>query len=268
MPSEGLTTAVAAAAPDDVVVTDALFGELCIEALSHARCSTRMLVHWLGGGPALLQAQVHAADGVIATSGVVRDALPAIPSVVVAQPGVQVPAIPQPRPNAVPRVIAVGPVTVAKGMLDVARACASWPGPAPTLTLVGDHGLEPGYVAQIRALADLSLELTGPVPPDRALALMASSDLYVSASRMESFGMASAEALALGLPVVLTATGDVALCLAPQRGRVVPVDDREGLVSAIHDALDEAPAERRPEVFGDWRACARAFCEGCGLTLP
>ena len=227
-----------------------------------------MLIHWLGGGPALLQAQVDATDGVITTSRVVRDALPDSASVVVAQPGVQVPVSPRPEPNDAPRVIAVGPVTGAKGMLEVAQACSSWRGPAPILTLVGDHEMEPGYVAQIKVLPGLTLELTGPVLPDRALALMSASDLYISASRMESFGMASAEALALGLPVVLTATGDVALSLAPQRGRVVPLDDREGLVVAIHAALDEVPAERLPEAFGDWRACARAFCEGCGVTLP
>ena len=78
--------------------------------------------------------------------------------------------------------------------------------------------------------------------------------------------MASAEALAVGLPVVLTRTGDVAIALAADRGRVVAVDDDLGFIAGVHAALDalaQSPVPRRPESFPSWDRCAAVFRAAC-----
>ncbi len=56
------------------------------------------------------------------------------------------------------------------------------------------------------------------------------SDLFLSASETESFGLASLEALALGVPVVATRTGGVPEVISEGRnGLLSPVGDVEGL---------------------------------------
>ena len=51
------------------------------------------------------------------------------------------------------------------------------------------------------------IELAGPLTEDRVRFALSGTDLLVSASRRESYGMAVAEALAHGVPVVVTDVG-------------------------------------------------------------
>ncbi|HKP60229.1 MAG TPA: glycosyltransferase, partial [Polyangiales bacterium] len=70
---------------------------------------------------------------------------------------------------------------------------------------------------------------------------LASADVFVSASAYESYGIAIAEALAAGLPVVTWARGGVWEFLEPGRNalRVAP-GDRAGLARAL-DRLCREP---------------------------
>lgn len=87
--------------------------------------------------------------------------------------------------------------------------------------------------------------------------LLASLDVYVSASRAEAFGLATAEAMMHGVAVVATATdGAREMIEDGVTGRLVPVGDVEALAGAISELLTDGSERWR---LGDnARQAARA----------
>ncbi|MGH9298219.1 MAG: glycosyltransferase, partial [Acidimicrobiales bacterium] len=80
-----------------------------------------------------------------------------------------------------------------------------------------------------------------------ALRIVAGSDIFVLASRHEGFPVAVMEALALGVPVVSTAVGDVPLAVHNGvEGLVVPAGDVTSLADALR--LLAGDASRREEM--------------------
>ncbi|MFJ8868605.1 glycosyltransferase [Streptomyces sp. NPDC102473] len=77
--------------------------------------------------------------------------------------------------------------------------------PMVTLTMVGSGALEEELLtrAEVLGLADRFTVLP-PVPPDEVNGLMHRHDLLVHASKIETFGMTIVEAVAAGLPVLVT----------------------------------------------------------------
>lgn len=74
--------------------------------------------------------------------------------------------------------------------------------------------------------------------------LLAAFDVYVSASRTESFGLSIVEAMASGLPVIATATeGAKEILGSNSTGVLVPVGDIEGLTASTLGLIAD-PAER------------------------
>jgi glycosyltransferase involved in cell wall biosynthesis len=63
------------------------------------------------------------------------------------------------------------------------------------------------------------------------------ADLFVLATRHETYGMAVAEALARGLPVVSTETGAIPELVGDEAGLLVPVGDTTALTSALSQVL-------------------------------
>lgn len=94
------------------------------------------------------------------------------------------------------------------------------------------------------------------------------ADLLVSASLYEGYGMAIAEALARGLPVVAAATGAVPETLGAG-GLLAPPGDAAALASAIREAVSgydalRARALRRRAELPDWPAQAARFAAALG----
>lgn len=115
----------------------------------------------------------------------------------------------------------------------------------------GDHNYRAAVMHRIENL-NLSDAVTflGWLTKDAAARVRASADLFVLPSAQENFGIAVAEAMASGLPVIVSER--VALAEYVTRahaGAVVPLDDRETLADAIQWF-------RSPELR--WRAGANA----------
>ncbi len=71
-------------------------------------------------------------------------------------------------------------------------------------------------------------------------------DLFVSTSITESFGMAIAEAMAAGLPVVATESAATKELVGPANGRLVDASDHHDLAKAIIDLLPQT--QKRAEL--------------------
>ena len=83
---------------------------------------------------------------------------------------------------------------------------------------------------------------------------MRSGDLFVLNSRYEGLPTAMIEALAVGLPVVAAAAGDIHEIITDGvNGRLVPVGDRAALRDAIRAALDD------PITRGAWHDAGLAI---------
>jgi glycosyltransferase involved in cell wall biosynthesis len=147
------------------------------------------------------------------------------------------------------RVGIVGELSEVKGQLEFVRAAALVAGEfgdRVEFIVVGEDNSRGGeYRARVEGLLDeLSLRdrvrLTGQLSEDAAAGLVASLDILVSASHSEAFGMAMAEALACGVPVVATATeGAQSLIEEGVNGLLVPAGDVRALAAAVSSLLSD-----------------------------
>lgn len=71
------------------------------------------------------------------------------------------------------------------------------------------------------------------------------ADVFVLPTRHEGYGMAIAEAVARGLPVVSTPTGAIPELVDERSGALVPIDDVDALSSALARVLGDDDARRR-----------------------
>jgi glycogen(starch) synthase len=128
-----------------------------------------------------------------------------------------------------------------KGISTLLRAVAIARRARPTVTLRLIGSAEPALERQWRAEAaglGIADAVSFEPPAERAgvAAAMARASIFVHASRLETFGVVAAEALASGTPVVATDSGAVPEILAPDpdaMGAVVPRDDPPALAAAI-----------------------------------
>lgn len=93
------------------------------------------------------------------------------------------------------------------------------------------------------------------------------ADLFVLPSFHEGYGMAYAEALARGLPVIATTAGAIPETVPADAGVLVPPGDAPALARAIASCLDDPATMARlrhgalaaRQSLPDWPASARAF---------
>jgi len=172
--------------------------------------------------------------------------------VAVVEPGVEVARSSQrlaSRERSPLAVVLVGNLVSGKGILPFLRALGellSADVPPIRLTIAGDPSRDAPYASECRGVVQQSAALreivrfTTPSHAE-ALAAIAASDVFVSASRMESYGMALAEARAAGVPIVARAGGNVAAHVDPASGGEL-VPDVPSLGSALV-RLAQHPAE-------------------------
>jgi glycosyltransferase involved in cell wall biosynthesis len=154
----------------------------------------------------------------------------------VAPPGVD-PAPRAPGTDGVHRLLCLGAVTPTKGQDLLVAALADLAHHPWRADLVGPVSRDPAFVAALRAriadhgLAD-RLVITGPRTGAALEATFAAADLLVVPSRIETSGMAAAEALARGIPVLATDVGGLPETL-DGAGLLIPAEDIATLGAAL-----------------------------------
>jgi glycosyltransferase involved in cell wall biosynthesis len=179
----------------------------------------------------------------------------------------------------------VGNLTEAKGYRELLAAISVLESGGWCWQIVGSDRLDARFAGefersaaewirngQIRRLSiSCPIELAG---------LMARADLFIAASHYESYGMALAEAVTAGLPVVTTDVGDAALITRFARSAwLVPVGDEAALQVALRSAVaahrhgwrcsvarEDIPVRTWEQAFTEVRAiCEReAGCHAAG----
>jgi teichuronic acid biosynthesis glycosyltransferase TuaC len=152
------------------------------------------------------------------------------------------------------RLLAVGSLERIKGVDLLIRAYASAFGTDAGVVLeIGGAG--PGEADLRRLAAELGIaervRFLGPLARAEVREAMWRSNLFVSASRIETFGVALVEAMATGLPVVTTASGGPEdIVASPETGWIVPADDLRALTAALALARREGRARSALRVRG------------------
>lgn len=161
------------------------------------------------------------------------------------------------RPGDAPlRAVVIANVTEGKGIAPLLDGLATRLRPHDRLELVviGGTEHEPDYA---RRCADLVREqaplrervrMVGPRSFPECIEALLQADLLVSASRMESFGMALAEARACGRPILARTGGNVAAHVDPSWGGALTADEAhlaEALVALGRDRTELRARQQR-----------------------
>ncbi|ACL59529.1 glycosyltransferase family 4 protein [Methylobacterium nodulans] len=155
-------------------------------------------------------------------------------------------------------LLAVGTVTPRKAHHLLAEALDGLRDLDWHLTIAGALDRAPACAAALRqtvteqGLGD-RIRLAGAVSGEVLDRLYAEADLLVSASLFEGYGMALAEALARGLPVVATSGGAAAETVPVAAGLTVPPGDIASLRAALRRLIAD-PDARRAAAEASWAA--------------
>jgi len=136
------------------------------------------------------------------------------------------------------QLLCVATLNQGKGHELLITALAALPSRNWQLTCAGGLTRHPPTVERVRAIIEKCrlndhVVLTGDLDADTLETCYDRSDLFVLATLRETYGMAVAEALAHGLPVVSTTTGAIPDLVGSEAGLLVP----PGSISALTDAL-------------------------------
>jgi glycosyltransferase involved in cell wall biosynthesis len=118
-----------------------------------------------------------------------------------------------------------------------------------------------------RKRLDQRVCIAGAVNEHELAVLYGDADVFVLASRFEGYGMAYAEAVAHGLPVIGTRTGAVPDTVPAGAGILVPPDDAAALAAALRSMIADAElreccsASARVAPMPTWEAAAQAFLD-------
>ena len=159
------------------------------------------------------------------------------------------------------QLLSVGALVPRKGFDVLVAALATVTDLKWHLSIVGDTGRDPKSAAELKAdIVRLKLSdrvaVLGALPAADLARRYDAADLFVLASRFEGYGMAFAEALACGLPIVGTTAGAIPDTVPADAGLLVAADDPIALAAALRRVIENRDA-RHKLAAGAWRAASR-----------
>jgi glycosyltransferase involved in cell wall biosynthesis len=152
--------------------------------------------------------------------------------------------------NGLIRLLSVGSIVPVKGYDVLIKALAQLKDLSWHLSIAGDRTRHLAFVNQLDAdiaatgLTD-RVTFLGAVPAARMPELYMSSEMFVLASRFEGFGMALAEAISYGRPVVSTTAGAIPETLPEGSRLLVPPNNSLALARALGYLIGDSSARRR-----------------------
>lgn len=170
------------------------------------------------------------------------------------------------------QLLSVGAIVPRKGFDVLVEALAGLTDLSWQLAIVGDRSRDPEAVERLEALVagrrlEDRIRSTGKVSSECLATHYARADLFVLASHFEGYGMAYAEAIAHGLPIVGTTGGAIPQTVPSSAGRLVPPGNVDALAKALREVM-ESEAARRALAAGaraaaaalpSWAQCGEKF---------
>jgi glycosyltransferase involved in cell wall biosynthesis len=262
-------------ADDAVLLIDGLaYGALPMDLIATLRRPLAALVHHplgLESGlsaerrSALLASEAAAlamAARVIVTSAATARLLAAdfgVPPerIMVAVPGVE-PAERARGTGSPVRLIAVGAVSPRKGYEGLIEALSGLRDLDWRLTIAGSLDRDPAAAQRLQRMIEAQdlcglVDIAGAVSDDFLDRLYDEADVFVSASWFEGYGMALAEAMARGLPLVASTGGAAAETVPDGAGLKAPPGDTNALRQALRRLIADSRL-RRDLADGSWAA--------------
>ena len=159
--------------------------------------------------------------------------------VAVVEPGIDRELVAAREPSSTVQLLTVATVTPRKGHALLIEALSRLKHLDWSLRCAGSLEMDPVCASALRAQIEQTglndrVSLLGEVAPANVGAEYGNADLFVLASYLEGYGMALAEAIAHGLPVVSTTAGAIPDTVPAQAACLVP----PGNVDALTDVLD------------------------------
>jgi glycosyltransferase involved in cell wall biosynthesis len=170
------------------------------------------------------------------------------------------------------RLLCVATLVPRKGHALLFEALATQAGADWRLDCIGSVTRDAAHARQLAAqLRSLGLEsrvrLCGELGDDDLEAAYAQADLFVLPTLHEGYGMAAAEAMVRGLPVLATRTGAIDTLIGDEAGLLVPPGDLRAFTAALAALLGDAAlrarcaaaASRRGALLPTWSESGARF---------
>lgn len=193
--------------------------------------------------------------------------------VTVAEPGTERAPLARGSADDVVRLICVATITPRKGHEILCRALGTLKDASWRLVCVGSTSTDEATTRAVRACGSAAgiaerVALVGEAGAAQTAAYYAQSDVFVLATWYEGYGMAVAEAIARGLPVISTPTGAIPEIVGVDAGILVPAGDVDGWIRALRAVFDPverarltAGARRRRDALSTWDDTAAALAQ-------